>query len=521
MSLDVFDVYAKLTLDTSEYDRSIDDAKDEANVFAGVLSGNLATKGIGLAIKGLKELGEVAVDTFKKAIDGYAEFEQLSGGIETLFKDSADTIKSYAEDAYKTTGLSANEYMKSITAFSASMIQSTGRVTQTNLDELEKSLDSEYLETKRHLEDQYDQIKDYWDKRIKLEDNSIRKEKLSSERDEELKSLKRSTEDQLAALKEHNKAVLEETEKANKATVSTGESIARAAELSDMAMRDIADNASKFGVYTTQELAGVYQSLSKGMYQTLDNLSLGFSGTKQGLQDLIDKANEVRGSNDLTIDSFADIVEAIHTVQEEMGITGTAANESSGTISGSIEAVKATWKNLIANLGNDKADISKLIDDLYEAAKTAWHNIEPVAKQVLDGVINMIIEGLPKFVDLGFQIAGAILKGIALSPLKLLGKVMESLGLISGQSSSVVHGDRNYVPTAYSSNASVYVPTVTTASGESIAAGASWQTQEFYDSLRGGVTININGDVNDDERSMREKMRTAVRDVIDEELAHG
>ena len=429
MSLDVFDVYAKLTLDSSEYDRSIEDAKDQANVFASVLGANLATKGIGLAVEGLKKLGEVAVDTFKKAMNAYADYEQLVGGVETLFKDSADIVQGYAAEAFRTAGLSANEYMETVTSFSAALIQSLEGDTR------------------------------------------------------------------------------------------------QAAEIADMAIRDMSDNANKMGT-SMSSIQTAYQGFAKQNYTMLDNLKLGYGGTKEEMERLLERAEELKAQQgeltEYSIESYADIVEAIHVVQDEMGITGTTAKEGGNTISGSIATVKAAWNNLVANLGNDKADISKLIDDLFNAAKTAWNNIEPVAQQVLDGVINMIIEGLPKFVDLGFQIAGAILKGIALSPLKLLGKVLQSLGLYGQEDTYHVNMPTYSAPAAAASSvSSVYAPTVTTASGESIAAGASWQTQEFYDSLRGGVTININGDVNDDERSMREKMRTAVRDVIDEELAHG
>ena len=187
MSLDVFDVYAKLTLDTSEYDRSIDDAKDQANVFASVLGANLATKGIGLAIEGLKKLGEVAVDTFKQAMSAYADYEQLIGGVETLFKDSADTVEQYANEAYKTAGLSANQYMETVTSFSAALIQSLEGDTK------------------------------------------------------------------------------------------------KAAEIADMAIRDMSDNANKMGT-SMSAIQTAYQGFAKQNYTMLDNLKLGYGGTKEEME---------------------------------------------------------------------------------------------------------------------------------------------------------------------------------------------------------------------------------------------
>ena len=436
MAVDVFDVYAKLTLDTKEYDKGIDDAKDKANVFADVLGANLVTKGIGLAIDGLKKLGEAAVDVFKQAMTAYADYEQLVGGVETLFKDSADTVLQYAQGAYKTAGISANEYMETVTSFSASLLQSLGGDTQ------------------------------------------------------------------------------------------------KAANMADMAITDMSDNANKMGT-AMSSIQAAYQGFAKQNYTMLDNLKLGYGGTKEEMERLLEDAEGLLAKQgelrDFSVESYADIVEAIHVVQKEMGITGTTAKEGSTTISGSINTVKAAWKNLLADLGNGNADIKKDIDELYEAAENAWTNIEPVAMQVLDHLIEMLVNATPKFLDLGAKIAWAIIKGILTSPLRLFFKILEGLGLdvldqsdYTGMASGKSLEDFGYKASS-PANSTPYVPQTETVSTTNKEKQGGWgmSYDEIVSQLNtsGRVTININGDVYDDERSMSNKLRNGVMDVLDEELS--
>lgn len=180
---------------------------------------------------------------------------------------------------------------------------------------------------------------------------------------------------------------------------SLGGDTEKAAEIANMAMKDISDNANTFGKYTAEELAGVYQALAKGQYQTLDNLNLGFGGTKEGMQSLIDKANELRKAQgetaDLTIDSYADIVQAIHEVQKEMGIMDTTANEAASTIQGSLGMLKASWENLLTGLSNPNADLGSLFDNLVESAMTAFNNLRPVISQALQGVGKLVKQLAP------------------------------------------------------------------------------------------------------------------------------
>ena len=536
--LNVFEVFGKITLDSREYDDSIEDATKKANVFAGVLSANLATKAIGLAIDGLKKLGDTAVGVFKEAMDGYANYQQLVGGVETLFKDSADTVKQYAEDAYKTAGISANEYMQLVTSFSGALIKSTGRGAQTDIDALEKTLDDEMLVTKRYLEDQYDEYKKSWDKKIELagKDTTLKK-KLQEQRDEALKDLKRANEDELNAIKASNKEKIAEAEEYNNKSVSNAESLQRAAELSQIAIVDMADIANKYGK-TVAEVSTTYTSLARGIYTTLDNLFGGmFAGTKQGLQELLDYAENYRAGLGETVsysmDSYADIVSAIHDVSESLGVAETTQDEAEGTITGSLARVKASWHNLVAALGDENADIEKLLDDLHESCETAWENIKPVAKRVLDGMIELTYEFLPKFADLGLDIGWEIIKGILKALASLVLKpaawILNATGIADWMGAGETTRYRDSMSSAYiaSELSSALPSTASTSSSSSSSYMPAWaqslQTQEGMDYFRktGEININIQGDVYDDEASMERKMRNAVRDVIDTELAYG
>lgn len=242
----------------------------------------------------MKKLASAVVEVGKASLTSYAENEQFVGGIKKLYGDAYKTVVANGNKAWKTAGMSANDYFDSVTGFSASLLSS-----------------------------------------------------LNGDAEE-------------------------------------------AAKVADMVMSDIADNANTFGKYTVQELTSVYQALAKGQYQTLDNLSLGINGTKEGMQQLIDKANDYKAANgemaDLSIDSFADIAEAIHIVQDEMGITGTTANEAATTIEGSTNAMKAAWENLATGMADETADMEVLAANFAESVNGAADNIILRVKQIVKGV---------------------------------------------------------------------------------------------------------------------------------------
>lgn len=244
---------------------------------AAVTAGKLAVAGLGAVTGAVAAVGGAA-------LNAYADYEQLSGGVETLFGSSASTLKGYADEAYRTAGMSANQYMTQATSFAASLVQSVGGDT------------------------------------------------------------------------------------------------AKAAEYANMAMIDMSDNVNKMGS-DMQSVQDAYQGFAKQNFTMLDNLKLGYGGTKEEMQRLIADANKLRAEQgktaDLTIDSYADIVEAIHTVQEEMGITGTTAKEASTTISGSIGMAKAAWTNFLTGLGRDDVDFSQLTNQLLESIGAVAKNVAP------------------------------------------------------------------------------------------------------------------------------------------------
>lgn len=244
---------------------------------AAVTAGKLAVAGLGAVTGAVTAVGGAA-------LNAYADYEQLSGGVETLFGSSASTLKGYADEAYRTAGMSANQYMTQATSFAASLVQSVGGDT------------------------------------------------------------------------------------------------AKAAEYANMAMIDMSDNVNKMGS-DMQSVQDAYQGFAKQNFTMLDNLKLGYGGTKEEMQRLIADANKLRAEQgktaDLTIDSYADIVEAIHTVQEEMGITGTTTKEASTTISGSIGMAKAAWTNFLTGLGRDDVDFSQLTNQLLESIGAVAKNVAP------------------------------------------------------------------------------------------------------------------------------------------------
>lgn len=246
------------------------------SAFKSVLGANLVS---GALMSGISALTGGVKSAFSSAIDEGAKLQQSIGGIETLFKDSAGTVKQYANEAFRTAGVSANEYMENVTSFSASLISSLGGDT------------------------------------------------------------------------------------------------AKAAELANTAMTDMSDNANKMGS-DMKIITQTYQSLARGNYAMLDNLKLGYGGTKAEMQRLIKDAasyKDVQEELNMTVDegdmSFANMVKAISVVQKKLGITGTTAKEASETFSGSFASMQAAFKDFLGNLTTG-GDISKPLENLAKTAST-------------------------------------------------------------------------------------------------------------------------------------------------------
>ncbi len=269
-----------------------------------------ASKVVGTAFKAAAKAGvaglgaaSAGIAAFsKKALDAYADYEQLVGGVETLFGSAAGTVMQYADQAFQSAGLSANDYMETVTSFSASLLQSLNNDT------------------------------------------------------------------------------------------------GKAAEYANQALVDMSDNANKMGSNMV-DIQNAYQGFAKQNYTMLDNLKLGYGGTKEEMERLIDDANKLKKANgetaNLSISSFADIVEAIHLVQTEMGITGTTAKEASTTIQGSVSAMKAAWTNLMVGVADDTQDFDQLMDNFVSSAATAASNILPRLETILTGTGQLITKMAP------------------------------------------------------------------------------------------------------------------------------
>ena len=248
----------------------------------GAVSGVIAAAGIGQAIGA--------------SITEGAALQQSLGGVETLFKDSADKVKGFANEAYKTTGLSANAYMENVTGFSASLLQSLGGDTD------------------------------------------------------------------------------------------------KAAETANMAMIDMSDNANKMGT-SMESIQLAYQGFAKQNYTMLDNLKLGYGGTKQEMQRLLSDAEKLTGVK-YDMNNLSDVYSAIHAIQENLDITGTTAREAATTFTGSFESMKAAAQNVLGKLSLGE-DIQPALQALMETTSTfLFRNLIPMIGNILKQIPNLILGGI-------------------------------------------------------------------------------------------------------------------------------
>lgn len=279
--MNLLDLAVKITCDdqaSGEVDKIGDGIKNKLGIAAKA------------GVAAVAAVGTATVAIGKTALDAYSNYEQLVGGIDTLFKASSGKMQQYAANAYQTAGVSANRYMEISTSFAAALISSLGGNTEA------------------------------------------------------------------------------------------------AADMANTAITDMSDNANKMGtsLETVQE---AYMSLSRGNYEMLDSLKLGYGGTKSELERLLSDAEKFSAAQgkvrDFSVDSYSDIVEAIHIVQDEMGITGTTAEEAATTIEGSVNMAKAAWDNWLASLGNEDADMEGLTDQLVQSVVIAGKNIIPRVGQIM------------------------------------------------------------------------------------------------------------------------------------------
>lgn len=283
-------------------------AGDGFSKLGSALGKGLKTAGkIGVAAVGAAAAGITALT--KAAVDNYAEYEQLVGGVETLFKGSADKVQEYAANAYKTAGMSANEYMSTVTSFSASLLQSLDGDTD------------------------------------------------------------------------------------------------KAAEYANQALTDMSDNANKMGT-SMEMIQNAYQGFAKQNYTMLDNLKLGYGGTKEEMARLIEDAAKLSDTVDAQDMSFANIVKAINVVQTEMGITGTTAKEAASTIQGSVGMMKSSWTNLVTGIADENANLDVLISNFVDSVGTVAQNIVPKigvalnsASKLISDLIPVIVQEIPVLIE--------------------------------------------------------------------------------------------------------------------------
>lgn len=319
--MNLLDLAVKITCDdraSGEVDKIGDGIKNKLGAAAKAGVAAVAAVGTATAVIG------------KTALDAYSNYEQLVGGIDTLFKASSGKMQQYAANAYQAAGVSANRYMEISTSFAAALISSLGGNTEA------------------------------------------------------------------------------------------------AADMANTAITDMSDNANKMGtsLETVQE---AYMSLARGNYEMLDSLKLGYGGTKQELERLLSDAEKFSAAQgnvrDFSVDSYSDIVEAIHIVQDEMGITGTTAEEAATTIEGSVNMAKAAWDNWLAGLGDEGADMGALTDQLVQSVVTAGENIIPRFGLIMSDLVTTVTTYAP-------QAGAAIMGGISQLDFTSIGQTASDLILM-------------------------------------------------------------------------------------------
>ena len=306
-----------------------DQASDKISSLSSKLSNGLKTAAkVGAAAVGAAASGIMALTT--AAVNNYAEYEQLVGGVETLFKTSSGKVMKYAENAYKTAGLSANEYMDTVTSFSASLLQSLGDDTNA------------------------------------------------------------------------------------------------AAEYADMAITDMSDNANKMGT-SMEMIQNAYQGFAKQNYTMLDNLKLGYGGTQAEMKRLIKDAAKLSDTVDAQSMSFDNIVEAIHVVQTEIGITGTTAEEASSTIQGSVNMMKSSWENLVTGIADENADLDVLITNFVDSVGTVAEQLIPRIETALNGAVKLVSDLFPKLAEELPGMIESLLPSVMTGITSILASVIENL----------------------------------------------------------------------------------------------
>ena len=212
---------------------------------------------------------------------------------------------------------------------------------------------------------------------------------------------------------------------------SSTENEVEAAKAADQAVIDMSDNANKMGT-SMESIQNAYQGFSKQNYTMLDNLKLGYGGTKEEMQRLLEDAQKLSGQK-YDISNLSDVYSAIHVIQDELGITGTTAEEASTTIQGSVNAVKASWENLVTGMADGDADFDTLISNFVESVSTAADNLIPRIEVAIGGIENLIDEMMPVVMDKIPEIINSVLPKLLQAGVNLVNTLVEGIGQNSGE----------------------------------------------------------------------------------------
>lgn len=338
---------------TLKFDTEIDDSGFSAGLEK---IGSFAKKGMALVTGAVTAASGAMVALGKSALDAYADYEQLTGGVSTLFGTQDRSLEEYAESVGKSVEAARGEYDKLLQAQSDVMDNAAKAFKAAGLSQ------NEYMETVTSFS---------------------------------------------AAL-----------------IASLGGDTLKAAEVADKAIIDMADNANKMGS-SMESIQTAYQGFAKQNYTMLDNLKLGYGGTKSEMERLLADAEAISGIH-YDIESYADVVEAIHVIQDEMGIAGATADEAASTISGSVATMKAAWSNLVVGIADDEQDFEKLTNNFVESAATAAENILPRVETILGGMGKLVTsmssviadalvgftEYIPDLVEAGVSLVDALVQGL-------------------------------------------------------------------------------------------------------------
>lgn len=361
--MELFKLLGRIVVDNTDANKALkqtsDTAEETHSKFSGAMSkiGSAAKIAGATVIAGIGSAVTAVVGLGKAAISSYADYEQLCGGVETLFGAGGQSIEEYAESvgksvdearddynrlmsaqdkvfgyaktAYKDAGMSANEYMETVTGFAASLVASLGGDTEA------------------------------------------------------------------------------------------------AAEKANMALVDMSDNANKMGS-DMESIKNAYGGFAKQNYTMLDNLKLGYGGTKEEMERLLADAEKLSGVK-YDVSSYADIVDAIHVVQTEMGITGTTAKEAASTISGSIGMMKSSWQNLLTGFADGNQDMTELISELWNSIQAVADNVLPRIQETMAGISRFVVRAVPMLLKKIPPMLGQILPQLMSASMTLLQTVVKTL----------------------------------------------------------------------------------------------